>query len=142
MRSVPSHAIGVTDARPPEEVERAPDGEIHPTLAEPFDQLEIGERHCTARVRAGEGGGLTEKAHELFVDTATQPLHVCRVNQELCTYGRELLQQRFAHERRRNCLPAIRRHLIAGAGLSTGEIDDELLLRNDLRERREPRLRE
>jgi hypothetical protein len=84
---VPLHTILELDARPPEDVQRAPNGEVHLSITQLLDQLQILKRASSSRIRDGNTAPLCQPADELVVDAALEPFDICGVDEELRAVG-------------------------------------------------------
>src|SRR5690606_39465793 len=82
-RSVELDAVGVADALPAEDVEGAPDGQVHPAARERLDPLEVVQRARATSVSHRNWGIFGEQPDERLVDALALPLHVGGVDEEL-----------------------------------------------------------
>jgi hypothetical protein len=90
---VPSHAVGVGDARSAEEVQSAAEGQIETPAAQTFDDIEIANVFCSAGLGAGQGRAAADD--------------ISAVDRKFATIICEIRQNRFADRHFRDGLPAV-----------------------------------
>ncbi len=123
--AIERHTVGVADAGAAEEIEGGTDGQVHATLTDAVDGLEIFDGACSAGVGGGQGRPVSDFLDQPDIDAGAEAFDIDGVDEELGAEGGEGMEGIGTEGDFGEVLPAVGDHPVLSVAEATAEVEDD-----------------